>query len=331
MQKVEVPKRQQPVSVWREKEIVQGEAVDTLVAVLRGKGCFWASTSGCLMCGYSCDTISSVTELDLLAQFDSVLALHEGEKFLKIYTSGSFFDNNEISPEVRKSMLDKIGDKFDGLLVESRPEFINTEVIETTWANLDYLEVAIGLESASDDVRARCINKGFGFEDYEKASRILRDLDVHVRTYLLLKPPFLTERRAIADAVESAELADDHTHTISFNPVNVQRDTVVERLWRRGSYRPPWLWSLIDVIQKAERSAQARIISSPSGGGSRRGVHNCGKCDNSILNAISSFSMSGDPQVFDNLDCGCKDIWLDSLDLQELTGTTGDIERLSLP
>jgi radical SAM enzyme (TIGR01210 family) len=329
MLKVPTVKKQTPVSVWREKELMDGEPVDALVAVLRGRGCYWASTKGCLMCGYSCDTVPSIKDSDLETQFASVMEHHNGERFLKIYTSGSFFDEREISPDIRKSFLTIAGERAERVLVESRPEFITDEVLVEATGLVSSLEVAIGLETADDEIRTRCINKGFTFSDYAEAVEILRKQGASVRTYILLKPPFLTEKEAIVDAVESALKADEHSGTISFNPVNVQRSTYVEGLWKKRQYRPPWLWSLVEVLSTVSKKTDARLISAPSGGGTKRGAHNCGKCDGSILDSVSNFSLNGDNSVFDGLVCDCRETWLDTLDLQTFFATTADIEKLS--
>ena len=157
------------------------------------------------------------------------------------------------------------------------------------------------------------------------------DIGASVRTYLLLKPPYLTERQAIEDAVDSAIAVDELSDTISINPVNVQRGTEVENLWKRSLYRPPWLWSLIEVLQRSGHVCQSRLMSSPSGGGSRRGVHNCRNCDKPILEKLSRFSLDQNISHFDDLACSGQDEWKDYLELNEFMGTTGDIQRLSVP
>src|SRR2546427_7384382 len=65
---------------------------------------------------------------------------------------------------------------------------------------------------------------------------------------------------------------------MSFNPVNVQSHTLVDRLFRSGEYRPPWLWSVVDVLERT-RDLTAHVKSHPTAGGMRRGAHNCGACD----------------------------------------------------
>jgi hypothetical protein len=105
----------------------------------------------------------------------------------------------------------------------------------------------------------------------------------------------------------------------------------VEELWKKGSYRPPWLWSLAEAMRKASEVTDARIVSAPSGGGSRRGVHNCGKCDDAVLKAIETFSLGGGAAALKLPKCSCQDRWLDYLEVEPFMGSAGDIERLAEP
>jgi radical SAM enzyme (TIGR01210 family) len=320
--------RKRPVAVWSEKEIIEGQIADALVIVLRSKGCFWSRESGCLMCGYNNDCLSSVTFEDLVNQFELAMGQHAGQSYLKIYTSGSFFDPNEIEIETQERIMGLAGQKASQVLVESRPEFVTAENLQRATYLVKKLEVAVGLETANDDVRSRCINKGFQFSDYKRACGILQKNDASIRTYLLLKPPYISEGESINDVKRSIEKVSELSATISINPVNVQRGTVVESLWKRGHYRPPWLWSLIEVLKTP---SNARLVSAPSGGGSKRGIHNCGKCDKSVLSSVRDFSLGGDAGIFEDLSCGCMEEWQDILDLEDFIGSTGNLPRIMKP
>ncbi len=319
----------EPASVWAERDVIGGKTVNALVVILRSRGCYWSKKSGCLMCGYNNDSLESVGAQDLIAQFSKAMDMHKDQPFIKIYTSGSFLDPGEIEPKARDSILGLAGQKASHVLVESRPEFVSQTTLDAALAHVKNLEVAIGLETANDDVRSRCINKGFAFKDFERACKTVADAGASVRTYLLLKPPYMTEGDAIADTLASIERAGKMSQTISVNPMNVQRGTLVEGLWKKKMYRPPWLWSLISVLERGSKLTDARLMSSPSGGGSKRGVHNCGKCDEALLKCIERFSLSGDTGDLKSGGCKCKEAWLDQLDAEPFIGTAGDLQRLA--
>jgi len=321
----------EPVSVWSEKDMVDGNVVDALVVILRSRGCYWSRQSGCLMCGYNNDCLDSVTASDLAAQFGKAMEKHAGQNYIKIYTSGSFLDPREVEPEARDRILEMAGAGGRKVLVESRPEFVSRGNIGTAQGLVGKLEIAIGLETADDALRARSVNKGFTFADFERACGVARDAGADIRTYLLLKPPFISEGRAIADIVESARRAGPMSQIISVNPINVQRGTRVEEMWKKGLYRPPWIWSLAEALTRAGEVTDARIVSAPSGGGSRRGTHNCGKCDDALLKAVEAFSLGGGASALETPKCGCRNNWLDYLDAEPFMGSAGNLERLSQP
>jgi radical SAM enzyme (TIGR01210 family) len=150
-----------------------------------------------------------------------------------------------------------------------------------------------------------------------------------VRTYVLLKPPFLTEAEAIADSIATINYASKVSDTVSLNPVNVQKGTLVEKMWRNWSYRPPWLWSVLEVL-KASSGRAKRLVCEPTGGGRERGAHNCGKCDDAILSSIKAFSESQDPSRLGWPECSCREIWSGAKEIEGYAmGGPCDLQRLS--
>jgi len=311
------------IGCWTERDLLGKEIVDALVIILRTRGCRWAWESGCSMCGYVSDCSPNVKEEDILFQFDTALQKFMKQKIAKIFTSGNFFDPMEVTPGARERILEESGRRFEKVIVETRPEFVKEELIEEGLRYCKEFEVAIGLETANDSVLDKSINKGFHFADFVNAAKIVKDSGAFLKTYLLIKPPFLTEKEGIEDAVESARKVDEYTDTISFNPVNVQRHTLVELLWKRGEYRPPWLWSIAEVLARC-RKLNARIICSLTAVGRGRGPHNCGKCDWTFLKAIEDYSLNL-REDFEDIICKCKEEWLDYIEIQNLMQTTVDI------
>ncbi len=309
-------------ALWKEKDMVDGQVSDAMVMIMRTNGCVWAKTGGCTMCGYRAASLTDVTSDDLRGQLAQALAKYKGEPFVKIYTSGSFLDENEVPADVR----DEIFDAFSGckrILFESRPEFVTKDVMSTVPSSVT---LALGLESSDPEIMSVSINKGFTPEQAKAAGVLTKDLGLSVRTYLLLKPLYVQERAAIDSTVRSVRYSDPFSDEISINPVNVQKGTYVERIWRRGDYRPPWIWSLIEVLKECAGTVNARLMSSPSGGGSQRGVHNCGVCDRAALDAVEKFSLTQDPKDLD-VKCQCIDEWKRYMDSELMLGTAADLQR----
>ena len=230
-----------------------------------------------------------------------------------MYTSGNFFDDHEVPPEIRTTILKELGDRCDKVIVETLSHLLRREQLEDALAHVDALEIALGLESTNEGVLRNSVNKVWGIKEHARAAALARGTGATVKTYLLVKPAFLTEAEAIEDAVRSGHEADPHSDTISFNPVNVQSRTLVDRLFRRGEFRPPWLWSVVEVLERT-RDLKAHVKSHPTAGGLARGAHNCGACDRRVVDAIEEFSL-GLRRDFGDLDCACKDAWRASVDM----------------
>lgn len=310
-----------PARVWSEKDRILGEVGRAFVVVLRTGGCSWSKESGCSMCGYFNDSLNRDVETrEILTQIKHALSLYSNEECIKIFTSGSFLDEREVPWDAQLNIIEELSKKesLKKISVESRPEYVAKDRIRKLKevAGDKVLEVSLGLESANEKVLKYCINKGLRFEDYKKATRILKKEKVRVKTYVLLKPPFLMEAEAIKDCVETAKKILDLTDVISLNPVAVHRNTLVEYLWKRNEYHPPWLWSVIEVIKRIRKFSDVEIKSDVTGKGSRRGAHNCKRCNNKVLEAIRRFSLEQDLSLFEGIDCKCRLLWEDLLDLE---------------
>ena len=311
-----------PVRCWSEKDILNNDDVDAFVIIFRTRGCSWALNSGCSMCGYFNDSMwKTVTDKNLLKQFDTVMESYSNQKLIKIFTSGSFLDDNEVKPGVRNKILHRLYETAEKVSIESRPEYITSDRLSEIKkiSKSKTFEVGVGLETANDFIREEAINKGFAFKDYKKAAEKLKKHNFKLKTYVLVKPPFLTEKKSIEDSTITVEKIKTITDTISFNPTNVQRNTLVDYLWYRKQYRPAWLWSIVEILKKSKKTTKdVRIKCDIVGGGSIRGAHNCKTCDNQFLKAIAEFSLFQNTKVFNNLNCECYNRWQDLLDVEDL-------------
>lgn len=310
------------ISTWTEKDLLGNRVVEAWVIIFRTRGCYWARASGCSMCGYVNDVAQEVGPADLLHQLDTVLPMHAAQPIVKVYTSGNFFDDHEVPPDVRKRILAELGDRCDKVIVETLSHLLRPDQLVDAMKDVDALEIALGLESTNERVLRFSVNKVWGLKEHARAAEMAHATGATVKTYLLLKPPFLTERESIEDAVRSGHEADPHSDTISFNPVNVQSRTIVDRLFRHGEYRPPWLWSVVEVLERT-RDLRAHVKSHPTAGGMARGAHNCGSCDQRVVRAIEDFSL-GLRRDLDDLSCTCRGRWQVYKAAQEFMLTSAD-------
>jgi radical SAM enzyme (TIGR01210 family) len=300
------------VNQWVEREAIGTEEVAAFVLILRTRGCYWADEKGCSMCGYAKDTLGrSATPEELAEQLAHATARYRGEPYVKVYTSGSFLDDREVDPGSRRRLVEAFSGSARRLLFETLPEFAVAEQLEPLQrAFSGEIEVALGLESTDPTVLGRYVHKNAPPSAYLAAGDRVRALGLRAKAYLLLKPPYLTEAESVRDVVRSIGEAAPHFDALSVNPVHIQNGTVVEWLYRRGRYRPPWLWSVVEALRAgAPQRGASRLVSFPTAGGLPRGPHNCKVCDQRVLAAIETASLQQAFGPLDDLTCDCRNEW----------------------
>ncbi|MFG1519537.1 MAG: archaeosine biosynthesis radical SAM protein RaSEA [Thermoplasmataceae archaeon] len=286
-----------PVSVWKELDRLNGNREKTAVAIFRTTGCSWYNFSSCSMCGYFNDVSRSVNASDLKKQIDFISDQIGEVKSIKIFTSGSFLDPREIPLDVRDYFFNVIGHRMDKVLIESRTEYLTDRNLAGLSDYADRIRIAIGVESTNDLIIRDSINKGTNYSKFLESAKTVRRMGFETRSYLLLKPPFISEVQAVRDTIRSVEMVSAYSNDVSINPMNIQRNTYVEYLWKKGLYRPPRLWSLADVLLNSSDFG-TEVVSYPTGGNRERGIHN-DKDDPKLLDLIVDASLDQD---FSNLE-----------------------------
>jgi archaeosine synthase beta-subunit len=312
---------EEPTKVWTEQERFRDGVVDALVVILKTRGCTWALQGGCTFCGYVNDSmVRKVTGDNLVAQMRLALQQsYKGQRVVKIYTSGSFLDDTEVQREAQPAILALLPEGVAKVTVEAQTHHATREKLAAVRGALRpevELEVAFGLESAHEPVLAYSVNKDDRFADFVQACAWARELGIRTKAYIMLKPPFLTEREALEDTVAMVLQAAPHCDLLSLNPCNVQNRTLVERMWKRGLYRSPWLWSVAEALLRVSQGTSTPVRSNPVGAGQARGAHNCGRCDKAVGDAIEAFSLARDPTLLPGAECPCREEWSDILELE---------------
>ena len=175
------------------------------------------------------------------------------------------------------------------------------------------------MEAYDDEVLRFHINKGFTLNSWHKAVKQLKKHNLRIKSYLMFKPPFMSEGEALTQCIKWVKSVIEDSDEISINPMNIQRGTIIDRLYRNGDYRPPWLWSLVELIKKVHDFVQpngeilSRLIVHPTAAGKPRGAHNCGKCDAEVAAAIERYSVSRSLEEFTDLNCKCRLRWKEEI------------------
>ncbi len=302
-----------------------GKVEKCAVIYLMSNGCEWAlkSANGCAMCGHLAKQTRKeerISAENLIKQYDDACKQINFKEapILYLYNNGSLLNDSEVVPEARDYILRKIQEDPDikMLVIESRPEFIQEEKIRHIKELVPdkYVEIAMGLEMKNDVYRAICINKGFSLQVYTNAVKIIKKY-LHVRTYVFLKPPFLTERESIESAVETIRYVFEiGCDTVSLEACTIQDYTLVSYLYERDMYHSPWLWSILEVLKRTWNYGKV-IVGLFSFYPSPKGVpYNCDSCSDDFMKALIQYNRTLDIAAFDQMkECSCIKEWEEEL------------------
>ncbi|APB72241.2 TIGR01210 family radical SAM protein [Paenibacillus polymyxa] len=302
------------------EENFQGKNYQRAVMYLMSNGCEWAlkNGNGCTMCGHLAKQTRKDGPLSAhyyLEQFSEEFKRIDFNKYplLNLYNNGSILNDNEVPAEALWEIIRMVGEKpeIKMLVIETRPEFVTKENMAEIKRLLPdkHVEVAMGLEMIDDFLRYVCINKGFSLKQFDKAARLVTQ-ELNLRSYVLLKPPFITEQEAIEHAVQTIEHAFElGTTTVSLESCTVQDYTLVQYLSDQGAYKPAWLWSIVEVVKRTAHLGKIivglfQFYPSPVGV-----PYNCPHCSDRVMEALKEYNHTLDPSVLEHLDCSCKAEW----------------------
>ena len=256
-----------PVTVYKTPEnLPDGSPCTAVTVILRTKGCAWWWKSGCTFCGYFNDVRNDVTSEDMFSQWEEAKRRTEnfkGCKMVKVYTSGTFFEDRENPPEWQEHVLRETYEMGLHLVVEAQAQMCTEEKLAWIAERHPGCTVAIGLEAYDNTVLRFHANKGFSIRQWHRAVELLRENSLRVKTYLLFKPPFMSEGDALEHTSRWVREVSKISDEVSINPMNIQKGTIVDRLFRNREYRPPWLWSLVEMIFRTHADI-CLLYTSPS-------------------------------------------------------------------
>ncbi len=344
-----------PAEVEVNKFYFEGNTVDRIMVVLRSNGCnHYNSKKGCSMCGHYDGTCEKpITAEQYFEQWKNVVSgsciENQESSFdinkypvLCLYNLGSFLNPEEMPPEAVEKVFSSISE-FPGIkkvIIESRAEHVESDILEKiSRVYSGIIEVGVGLESVNYEVRELCHHKSMpDLSVFEESISTLRDNGFKSLVYVNQKPPFLTERESIDDAVMTTIYAFERgADAVSIEPTSIQPHTLTEHLHKTNMYRVPWLWSVIETVERVVRHFDdkkmdlriggyfgEKVLSGSQGvgpGAERNEIFplmtsgNCQDCSDRVIDAIKAFNETYDVELLKNQEpCGnCYDSWKDAL------------------
>ena len=246
-----------PYAFMLEKErTASGRIDDTVIIFLTNKECSFT----CLMC----DLWKNTTEVSGLEgsipdQIEWALAQLPPAKQVKLYNSGSFFDEKAI-PEKDYKRIASLLESFETVIVEAHPRLINEKVLRFRDLLKPELEVAIGLETAHPEVLAK-LNKQMTLEDFSKGVQFLSVNEIRSRAFVLLRPPFMSESEGVFWAKKSFDFAFqtgiECCTVIPVRPGNGAMDLLMQN----GDFRMPTIHSLEEVQEYGVSLSKGRVFA----------------------------------------------------------------------
>jgi radical SAM enzyme (TIGR01210 family) len=231
-----------------------------------------------------------------------------------VFNGGSFFPNAELPEAFQKFVYDDVASRhhIKQLMVEAYPQFITANKLAQAKERVGHTDfmVGIGFESQDDFVRNVLLKKRIAKENFEEKVRLMQSMDVQVFVYAFLKAPGLDEKQSLAEAIATCKyLHNLGVDEIALSCAFVPPGSKIEEMYRQGTFKPPWLWSILEIQECAEAEGWPLTIggfedfpppvASPS---------NCDRCDEDVLLALNSVRMSGRrPECIPK--CSCRGRW----------------------
>ncbi len=288
------PKR--PYAWLVEKEYTHsGKVENTATIFLTNRECPFR----CLMC----DLWKNTTDESLPAgaipdQIEWALERMPVAKHLKLYNSGSFFDERAI-PESDYKRIASLISHFETVIVESHPKLVNDKCLRFKEMLQPELEVAIGLETCHTKI-LKLLNKSMDLEDFGRAVDFLKSNKIRIRTFILLRPPFLSEEEGIFWAKRSIEHAfKTGVECCTVIPVR-PGNGAMDRLFESGEFSPPSISSLEEVLEYGINLRLGRVFVDTW---DLKIFSDCDKCFEKKLDRLNHMNLS--QKIINRTDCSC--------------------------
>ena len=202
------------------------------ILILQSGKCAWGE---CYACGWGKLDYGKPNLHKMKSVIDNFFRKIKDVDRIKIFCSGSFFDDEQFPESIREYVARKCMERnIKELVVESRPEFIEEGKI-TSITKYVNLVVAIGLEAGNDKILEK-YQKGFTVEGYIKACELLHKLGCKVRTYLMVNLPFVKDQKTMLK--KSFEIARKYSDEIVIINTFPHSRSKLFKLWLQGKWKP---------------------------------------------------------------------------------------------
>jgi len=252
----------------------------TLFVVFYTKTCQWNQCLGCnlpsMVSEHHVSFHHIMKQVDHV--FENVLDDEKKTSLKKIIISnnGSILDEDTFSTTALLYFLAKMNiscSNVHTLTIETRPEYVDfaeLEVMARALAEGDIptkLEIAIGFEAFDDELRNVHFKKGLNLDVFETFVSLVSKHYFTLKTYFMLKPvPGISESDAIEDIKKGIDYLDALARkkgieiNMHLNPTYAAKGTPLADAFVDGSFVPPKLESVVDIIRHAKGKSISLFI-----------------------------------------------------------------------
>ncbi len=245
--------------VWVESETDGcGGQVKVLTVLLAVSECPWR----CAMCDLWQQTLDRPTAIgDVPKQIESALEhLPQDVRWVKLYNSGNFFDAKSV-PIADHQRIAELCRPFDRIIVENHPRLCTDRVLSFSRRLAGQLEVALGVETLQTGMLRR-LNKGMNRDDIDAAIGRLKNWQIDVRAFVLLRPPWTLDQ----EGIRWTELTLRHLFRLgvrhaSIIPVRAGNGWL-DGLQTKGEFEPPSMRALETVMKRAMAIPKRGVVTA---------------------------------------------------------------------
>ncbi len=285
-----------PYAWMVEKERTRsGKIENTGIIFLTNRECPYS----CLMCDlWKNTTDDTVPQGAIAAQIEWALQKMPGIKHLKLYNSGSFFDEKAIPVSEYKEIATLVS-HLDSVIVECHPKLIDERCLKFRDMIRPELQVALGLETVNPDILQK-LNKKMTPGDFKDSVNYLTKEGVFTRAFILLRPPFMSEEEGVYWAERSVDFAfDSGVECCIIIPVR-GGNGAMEVLKNDGYFSPPELISVERVLEYGIRLRRGRVFADTW---DLEIFSDCKSCSRQRAERINSMNLC--QEILREIDCDC--------------------------
>lgn len=124
---------------------------------------------------------------------------------IKLYNGGNFTDPRSV-PESDWPAIADLCERFDQVIIENHATMCGSRLLKFQERLKSRLEVAVGLETANEDVLSRQ-QKKITLLDFDRAAKFVLDHDMDLRCFTMLQLPYSDPDRSVEDSFTSVQHA----------------------------------------------------------------------------------------------------------------------------